>query len=287
MRVNNRKRIKRVYRVKSDAMINKIVSVVNGIPENEKMEFLDDYERDSIKHVSRWAKEASIPEILVILTKLNIPVTIQFVDNRNPFKSFELHKASKEFFRRGDLTKLKEAFQKHNYFCITGAEIMREQSFYSMLVGGTIFRQNPASKYVLKSAMKKDIKNQKVLDDFLESVYAYSEIGDLDNTDWKILYFIRKHENLPVGTLAIHDRVGMTVDAGIIQRHLIKLHRKGLVQKWGVKKNSTYALDSRGWMALTEAKKKFFSELRFFDEHGATPINQIEQQNGSSTEQKS
>lgn len=281
MAAKNRKKIRRKYRAKNPAMLKNIVSCIKKVPESEKNYFLDDYEREIIKEPGRWAKESPLEEILVIMSKLAIPFTLQMMDDRLPLKAFEIHKATKEFYRRGNLKKLQEAFQKHNYFCLTGREIMKDQSLCSLLVGGSIFKASPDSKFLLKSAIRKDIKNQKAVDDFIENLYFGSEIGELNMTDWKILFFVRRYDDLPVGTLAIHERLSYTVEPNLIQRHLAKLTKRGYLDKWGIKKTMMYALTGKGWATITEAKRKYFEGIRFFDQNESNYI--IENQNNGST----
>lgn len=270
---SHRTKFRRKYRIKSDAFVNKIVECIKKTPQSEINLRLDEYEREAIRQPSRWAKASPIPEIMVIVTKLGFPMTLQMMDERNPLKAYELHKASKEYFRRGNFDKLSEAFHKHNYFCLCGSQIMKEQSLYALLVGGVMFKGSPDSKFLLKSAINKDIRNQKSVDDFLENVYQNSQVGEFDFTDWKIIWMIRKFDNAPVGTLSIHERLGYTEEPETIQRHLTRLVKRGYLQKFGLKKMSSYILTPKSWQAITEAKKRFFKDVRFFDQNHSIEIN--------------
>jgi hypothetical protein len=266
--------------VKTDAMIIEIANRIKSTPKSDIDVRLDDYEREMIKFPSKWAKEAPIPELMVILTKMGHPISFSMNDERNPTHAFEVVKASKEFHRRGQLDKLIELIKKHNYFCLTGAQIMKQQDLYSLLVGGTIFKVNPNSKTLLKSAANKDSRNQKSVHEFLENVYHYSEIGEFDFIDWKIIFMVCRFDNAPVGTLSIHDRLSYTVEPNVIQRHLTRLTKKGFLQKYGLKKMSSYILTGKAWQAITEAKKLFFKDVRFYESSGSKEINN--EQNGSS-----
>jgi hypothetical protein len=273
MRGNHRRKIRRQYNVKTAALIREVANRIKNTPQNEIDTRLDAYERESIKFPAKWAKSAPIPEIMVILTKIGHPVTFQIMDERNPVKAFELTRASKEYHRRGRLDKLIELSQKHNYFCMTGSQVMKHQDLYSLLVGGITFKVNPNYTLFLKSALNKNPKDQKAVDDFILNLLENSEIGNFDFIDWKIIFIVRKYDDTPVNTLLIHERLSYTVEPNVIQRHLTNLTKHGFLQKFGQKKLSSYILTGKAWQAITEAKKEYFKGIRFFDNNESTEIN--------------
>lgn len=272
---------RRKYHVKSEKMIQHIVSCIKKLPKDEIKARLNDYEVAALSNLSKWARTAPIAEILVVVTKLGFPITIQMSDDRNPLQAYELHKATKELVRRNQFDKLIEIARTHNYFCLCGSQIMKEQGLYSLLVNGTIYKPNPETKHLLRAAAYNDERNQKSIDAFIDNVLKTGETGDLNFIDFRILWFIRRNDDFSVQTLTIHDHLAYMAQPNVIQSHLSKLTKHGYIQKFGIKKASSYILTPKAWQTLIKTKKEYFSEIRFFEKGHSIEILKENKINGT------
>lgn len=272
---------RRKYNVKDEKMIRHIVECIKSVPKHEIQWRLDDYERNSIRNPLRWAKTASMDELMIVVTKLGFQSTWQMVDERNPMQAYELLRNTKELNDRKKFSEIIELAKNHRYFCLTGREFLKWQSYFSLYAGSTVFKMNGDSARMLKSALSNNIRNQKSIDNFIYNVLETIEVGDLDLTDLRILFYVRLNDDAPVNTFALYEKF-YTLSPHILNRHLAKLYKYQYLERFGVKKASSYALTQKAWQALMNAKKQYFNGIRLWDLNESLEMGkELEMRNGT------
>lgn len=263
----HQKRVSRKYNIKNDSMVRYIVSALKSVSHEDFGWKLDEYERYAVRNMAKWARNAPLEEIMVIMSKLSIPFFLTGYDAKYPHKAFTMMKWRQDYARTKDVNGLLKQISEHKFFCLVGRDVLRSQALYSQLINSALYVPNSDFKQFLKHGMNaegySDVKN---VDIVLGAICLQAGYQDLSVTDLAILYLCKRYDDLPLSGESIYQIMEYRREHDVIQRHLAKLTKFQYLTKHGMKKDSSYSLSEKGMLILNKARKAFFQDAQFWNQ---------------------
>lgn len=259
----NKRRKRRKYQIRDEAFIRYVVSSIKSIPNNGIKYNLDDYERYAIFRPTQWAREAPMEEILAVCAKLGIKLTLIGMDERNPMQAYEIAKGVREFYRTKDVNALLEIAAKHKFFCMSGSTILKNLGMYSQLVNGDMYVPNKDyAAFMAIGLLDGKLTSDLALaaDEIIGRNYIMNGTENLSSDDLAVLYTIRKHDDMPLGSVSIHSYLTYNRSSQKVKRSLAKLVAGKYIYMYGNKNNAMYSVAEKGWMVLNQIREEVFKK---------------------------
>lgn len=248
-------------------MIRYIVACLKSVSHEDISWRLDEWERYSIRSMAKWARNADLSEIIVIMAKLGFPFFITGYAANAPHKAFTMIKWRAKFAKDKDVNGLMQQIAEHKFFSLCGRDVLKSQALYSQLINGNMYVPNSSFKQFLKHGLNaegfSDVKNVDVV---LGAAFQMNGYEDLNDTDLAILYLCKKYDDMPLSGNAIYEVLTYRRDHALIQRHLARLTKFKYLYKHGTQKDSMYSLSDKGMLILNKARKAFFQDAHFWNQ---------------------
>lgn len=284
---------KRRYSVKTPNFIAWVVSCVGKVKPDLRSVLLDDYELRRIMFTKKWAERAPIEEVMVVLTKLGFPMTLQGM-GESAQNNYPTTKIVRRFEEDGSIETIIDTAADKRYFCLTSREVMKMQVLYSQILNGAWFVPNQDYKSFVK-VMKQtkgylfeknrtdfDYDNMKLVFKIFSNFLLSKQIMDLSEIDYVILFYMAHNDDLPTPTGRIVELFAHKHSKTMVGRSLKKLTSFGHLQRHAKGKLTQYIITHKGWKTIELCLKEFMRDVKFWDieESKTKTINTDEIQSG-------